>query len=89
MDTSGKTVGRLYLDSLQGEGVLPALAAARDWVRKGTHRTQWAVTPSFFVFLSTFICGGHSYRATYWGAVLVAAFWVVEGHRTPDEAMGC
>ena len=31
----------------------------------------------------------HSYRATNWCAVLATAYQVVEGYRTPDEALVC
>ena len=43
----------------------------------------------FLVFVFIRVWMRHSYRATYWCAVLATAHQVVEGYRSPDEAMVC
>ena len=50
----------LFWGALQGEGVLSALLAAGDWVRKGSHRTAWSVPTTFFVSLLGFVWARHS-----------------------------
>ena len=74
--------------ALQGEWVFSALSAAGDWVKRGSYHTAWSALPRFlraFVLVWT----RHGCRATYWGAVLATALWIVEGYRTTDEAMEC
>ena len=43
----------------------------------------------FLVFVFIRVWTRHSYRATYWCAVLATAHQDVEGYRSPDEAVVC
>ena len=50
--------------------------------------TAWAVPSLFFVFLFIFVWARHGCRATSWRA-LAAARLIVEGYRSPNEALVC
>ena len=66
-----------FRGAFQGEDLFSSLAVSGDWVEKGSYHTAWAV-PLW-----------HSYRATHGKAVLGTALVVVEGYRSPDEALVC
>ena len=81
-------LGRLFRGALQGKNLFSSLDAVRDWVRKGSYHTAWAVSCDSSCTCS-YAYGHGSAIVPHWTAVLATAFRCVEGHRTPDEALVC
>ena len=74
---------------LQGENLFSSISAAGAWVRKGIVPHSVGGPLGFLVFLFIRVWTRHSDRATNWKAVQVIASQIVEGYRTPDEALVC
>ena len=73
-----------FRGALQGEDLFSSLAVSGDWVRKGSYHTAWSVPGDSSCYAYAWQLLGHTREA-----VLGTHLVVVEGYRSPDEALVC
>ena len=89
MGKTGRSGVRLFRCALRRGDVLSSLLAAGDWQKRDRTTQPGRFSHFLRVLAGTLVRARHSYLATNWGAVLAAANRLVEGCRTPDEALVC
>ena len=89
---AGICLGWTPMENLVGQGCgFAGVPCGEGDVRKGIVPHSVLGTLTFFVLLLILVWAQHRCWAPNWSAVLAAAFWTLEGYRTPYEALvgGC